>query len=107
MTIRTNDKEKFPAAEASLKLVFDPEVGINIVDLGLVYDVFFNEENKKITVRMTLTTQFCPMGESIMENTNTAMTQAFPGYEIDVVLTFDPSWSYDMISEEGKKTLTM
>lgn len=107
MTIRTNDPEKFPSAEAGLKQVFDPEIGVNIVDLGLVYDVFFNEEEKKITVRMTLTTEFCPMGESITGNAEEMMKKTFPGYDASIVLTFDPPWSYDRISEEGKKMLTM
>ncbi len=107
MSITTNDTMKSLVAETALRMVFDPEIGINIIDLGLVYDILFNEEEKRITVRMTLTTEFCPMGESIVRNTEEAMQSAFPGYEILVELTFEPAWSYDRISEEGKEFLTM
>jgi metal-sulfur cluster biosynthetic enzyme len=107
MSITTNDPMKSLIAESALRLVFDPEIGINIVDLGLVYDIRFNEEEKRIVLRMTLTTEFCPMGESIVRNTEETMQTAFPGYEILVELTFDPAWSYDLISQEGKEFLTM
>ncbi len=107
MSITTNDPMKSLVAESALRMVFDPEIGINIIDLGLVYDILFSEEEKRITVRMTLTTEFCPMGESIVQNTEEAMQTAFPGYEILVELTFNPAWSYDRISEEGKEFLTM
>ena len=65
MNIITNDKEKSAQAIDGLKNVIDPEIGLNVVDLGLIYQIDFDEAEKKVYCTMTLTTQFCPMGESI------------------------------------------
>lgn len=106
MNVVSNDDEKCTAALASLKDVIDPEVGLNIVDLGLVYAISFVEEEKRIICIMTLTTEYCPMGESIVDNTHRALQTAFPNFDkVEVNLTFDPHWSYSMISEEGRKFL--
>jgi metal-sulfur cluster biosynthetic enzyme len=101
----TNDQEKNAQALLALRQVYDPEIGLNIVDLGLIYQIDFDEDNKIIFVSMTLTTQFCPMGDSIRSNTGSAMESAFPGYTIDITLVFDPPWSQERISEEGKRYL--
>lgn len=105
MNIKTNNDEKSKIGIAGLYYVIDPEIGLNIVDLGLVYELDFNDETKNIIVTMTLTTQFCPMGESIVESTTQAMQQAFPENEIHVNLTFEPPWNQEMISEEGRNFL--
>jgi len=101
----TNNNIKSTIALASLEQVMDPEIGLNVVDLGLIYQIDFNEEEKKIYVAMTLTTQFCPMGESIVDGVRQALQQLFPGDTVQVELTFDPPWSYEQISEEGRKFL--
>ncbi|HUH73523.1 MAG TPA: metal-sulfur cluster assembly factor [Chitinophagales bacterium] len=101
MNITTNNDEKSEIAIAALYDVIDPEIGLNIVDLGLIYEINFSEKSKDIVVNMTLTTQFCPMGESIVESTTQAMKQSFPEEEIHVNLTFEPPWNQGMISEEG------
>ena len=85
--------------------VIDPEIGLNIVDLGLIYQIDFNESDNEIYVAMTLTTQFCPMGESIKDGAMNAMQQAFPTYKINIELVFDPPWNADRISEEGQQYL--
>jgi len=85
--------------------VMDPEIGLNIVDLGLVYQLDFDEPVKRIFVTMTLTTQFCPMGESITAAAQRALERAFPGETIVVNLCFDPPWSHERISEEGRAFL--
>jgi metal-sulfur cluster biosynthetic enzyme len=103
--IITNNQEKSEQALLALRQVIDPEIGLNIVDLGLIYQVDFEEDNKIIFVSMTLTTQFCPMGDSIRSNTGRAMETAFPGYTIDIALVFDPPWSQQRISEQGKQFL--
>lgn len=90
---------------AALQNVTDPEIGLNVVDLGLIYQVDFDEPNGKISVAMTLTTQFCPMGESIVNGVTQAMQQTFPGSQVQVDLTFDPPWSYELISDEGRNFL--
>ena len=101
----TNDQEKNAQALLALRQVYDPEIGLNIVDLGLIYQIDFDEDNKIIFVSMTLTTQFCPMGESIVDGVTQALQQTFPGDSIQVDLTFNPPWSYELISEEGRKFL--
>lgn len=101
----TNDRDKCNQALAALHDVIDPEIGLNIVDLGLIYQIDFDESNRIIFIRMTLTTQFCPMGDSIRSNAGSAMQHAFPEYTIDIELLFDPPWHSALISEEGKQFL--
>lgn len=105
MNVKTNNIDKNKIALVGLYEVIDPEIGLNIVDLGLVYQIDFNEENKDIIVTMTLTTRFCPMGESIVDATTQAMQQSFPEYKIEVNLIFEPPWDVNMISEEGNNFL--
>lgn len=103
--IITNEKEKRDQALAALHSVMDPEIGLNIVDLGLINQIDFDEGNKLIYVSMTLTTQFCPMGDSICNNTEATLKEAFQGYGVHIELAFDPPWSAERISEEGLKFL--
>ena len=103
--IITNHPEKSKEALAALEQVLDPEIGLNIVDLGLIYQLDFDEGNHLIFVSMTLTTQFCPMGESIRDHTLEALQEKFPGYRIDINLVFDPPWSHSRISEKGQEFL--
>jgi len=85
--------------------VYDPEIGLNVVDLGLIYKIDFIENEKRIETTMTLTTQFCPMGESITSNVTQSLSESFPEYTVKVNLTFDPPWSPERISPEGKEFL--
>jgi metal-sulfur cluster biosynthetic enzyme len=94
------------SAYEALKFVDDPEVGLNVVDLGLVYDLTLSEEEKKIVCLMTLTSEFCPMGESIVANVTEALKMTVAGYTPVVTLTFDPPWKQDMISEAGRAFLS-
>lgn len=105
MSIITNDSRFCQRALDSLKKVNDPEIGLNIVDLGLVYQVDFDPADKKIYLQMTLTTQFCPMGQAITEQAKVALQERFPENGIEIILTFDPRWNADMISEQGKMYL--
>lgn len=105
MNVATNNELKSTIGLSGLYYVMDPEIGLNIVDLGLVYEIQFDEEKHVVTVIMTLTTKFCPMGESIVDATTQAMQERFQDYEIKVELTFDPPWSPDMISDEGNEFL--
>ena len=88
----------------ALKSVIDPEVEINIVDLGLIYNVDYDGD-KNIDITMTLSTPACPIGDTIVMNVIETVKRAFPDYEVNVQLTFDPPWTPEMISEEGKKKL--
>ena len=103
--IITNNNIQSTISLAALQHVIDPEIGLNIVDLGLVYQIDFNEADKEIFISMTLTTQFCPMGDSIRDAASRAMQQAFPQYKINIELVFDPPWNADRISEEGQAFL--
>lgn len=101
----TNNDQLCTVALAALHHVIDPEIGLNIVDLGLIYQIDFDEEVKGVFVSMTLTTQFCPMGDSIRDGATRAMQQAFPAYQIHIDLVFDPPWNSERISEQGKQFL--
>ncbi|MBS1568564.1 MAG: metal-sulfur cluster assembly factor [Bacteroidetes bacterium] len=98
-------KALLDAAYEALKFVDDPEVGLNVVDLGLIYELDLHEEEKKISCLMTFTTEFCPMGESIQANVTEALKMTVPGYVPEVTVTFDPPWKQDMISEAGRAFL--
>ena len=105
MEVLSNNNLYCSAALAGLYDVFDPEIGLNVVDLGLIYRIDFNDEDKIIMVTMTLTTQFCPMGESITADVQQSVSNAFKDYQISINLVFDPAWSPDRISPEGKEYL--
>lgn len=102
MNVITNNNRKCIIALAGLQQVIDPEIGLSVVDLGLIYQLDFDEAAFKIYASMTLTTQFCPMGESIMHGVKQALQTRFPAEAIEVQLTFDPPWNHEMISTEGQ-----
>jgi metal-sulfur cluster biosynthetic enzyme len=101
----SNNSLKCTIALAALQDVEDPEIGLNIVDLGLIYQIDFDEPNNIIFCTMTLTTQFCPMGESITKAAKEKLSRTFPNEEINLALTFDPAWNHERISIEGQKFL--
>ena len=90
-----------PSTEAAvldaLRLVIDPEIGMNIVDLGLIYDVAL--EGSRVRVTMTLTTAGCPMGESIRGGAELALLHLEAVTEAQVELVFDPPWHPGMINQ--------
>jgi probable FeS assembly SUF system protein SufT len=108
-----------PAAEASgdleqqvwgaLKTCYDPEIPVNIVDLGLVYDMRITpgDEGSDIDVKMTLTAQGCGMGGAIAADARHKL-QAIPGvHDANVEIVWDPPWTPQMISPEGRERLGM
>ncbi|RFM31834.1 metal-sulfur cluster assembly factor [Chitinophaga silvisoli] len=97
--------EKAIEALAALRWVFDPEIGLNVVDMGLIYELSVEEDAKKILVLMTLSTQYCPMGQSIVDSVKNRLELSYPGYEIEITVTFEPTWSMEMISAEGQEFL--
>lgn len=105
MNIITNDKDKLAVAIVALKEVNDPEIGLNVVDLGLIYQLDFDDPNKIVYCTMTLTTQFCPMGQSISEGVSNALEQSFENYSHEVKVIFDPPWNPQLISDEGREFL--
>ena len=88
-----------------LRTVDDPEVGLNVVDLGLIYELELDMEARKVTCLMTFTTEFCPMGESIQANVTGSLEMTLPGFTPEVTVTFDPPWKQDMISDAGREFL--
>ncbi len=81
----------------ALRSVDDPEAGMNIVDLGLIYEIAV--EPGKVAVEMTMTTQACPMTDMIMEQSRAAIGTVVPrGTEIDLRLVWDPPWTPDRMS---------
>lgn len=105
MNIITNDKDQLAIAIVAMKEVDDPEIGLNVVDLGLIYQCDFDEGDKAIYCTMTLTTQFCPMGQSISDSVSNALEQGFQDYSIYVKVIFDPPWNSQLISDEGREFL--
>ena len=88
-----------------LKNVYDPEIGINIVDLGLIYDVDVDKDKGDVLVTMTLTSLGCPLGPVIVQEVTGALKD-LPGIsDVDVKLVWSPPWSPDLMSEEAKDEL--
>jgi len=88
----------------ALRDVYDPELGLNVVDLGLVYHVDVNEEGH-VTITMTLTTPGCPMHESIAEGVGRAL-QDVPGVTGgEIRLVWDPPWDPSSMTGEGRRLL--
>jgi metal-sulfur cluster biosynthetic enzyme len=107
MNVITNDKLRSTIALAALEQVLDPEIGLNVVDLGLIYQLDFDTTGGKIYATMTLTTQFCPMGEAITSAVKRVLENSFPEMEPALELSFDPPWTHERISESGKAFLNL
>ncbi len=87
---------------AALRSVIDPEVGMNVVDLGLVYGIEIAPN--RVRVNMTMTTPACPMGSMITEDAREAIRDIVPeAAEVDVQLVWDPPWDSSMMSEHAKQ----
>jgi len=86
---------------ANLEKVVDPEIGINIVDLGLVYELTIDNDNN-VTILMTLTAPNCPFGEEIIEGVEYAGTRIEEVNEVKINLTFNPPWNPEKISDAAK-----
>ncbi len=93
---------------AKLKTCYDPEIPVNIVDMGLIYevDIFpLDEGGSKVEIQMTLTAPGCGMGPFIVEDVHNKVLTVDNVFEVKVELIWDPPWSQDMLSEEAKLTL--
>jgi metal-sulfur cluster biosynthetic enzyme len=88
--------------------VFDPEIGLNVVDLGLIYDVDIEEKDGKnrAMITMTLTSPGCPVGPAIIGGIQSYVHKSYPELdEIDVHVVWDPMWNPDMMTQEAKDLL--
>lgn len=84
-----------------LKDVYDPEIPVNIYDLGLIYNVDI-DENNKANIIMTLTSPGCPVADMLVEDVKQAALAVENVVEADIELTFDPPWDKSMMSEEAR-----
>ena len=89
---------------SELRKIFDPEIPVDIYELGLIYDVFVNEDND-VKVLMTLTTPNCPVAESLPLEVKNKINDMDDVKSAEVEMTFDPPWSKDLMSEEAKLEL--
>jgi len=91
------------AITSCLENVIDPELGINVVDLGLIYNIHIN--GNKISVDMTLTTPGCPMAGMLAGSVEQAVRQTFEEANVEVSLIWDPPWTPDRLSESARQQL--
>ena len=88
-----------------LKKVFDPEIPVNIWDLGLIYDIEVDSTADNCNIRMSLTSQHCPAAKSIPDDLKNKIISTCKIKNVNVQVVFDPPWTPERISEEGKKKL--
>ncbi|CDN32143.1 PaaD-like protein (DUF59) involved in Fe-S cluster assembly [Mucinivorans hirudinis] len=84
----------------TLKNIYDPEIPVNIYDLGLIYEIDYSPE-RVATVRMTLTAPNCPMADELLQQVNDDVAKVEGVEKVDVILTFEPAWDRSLISEEA------
>ncbi len=89
-----------------LKTIFDPEIPVDIYELGLIYDVFVNED-REVKILMTLTSPNCPVAETLPMEVQEKIKSIDSVKDVEIELTFDPPWDKDMMSEEAKLELGM
>ena len=89
-----------------LKSIFDPEIPVDIYELGLIYDVFVNEDNE-VKILMTLTTPNCPVAESLPKEVKEGAMQVEGIDDVNLELVWDPPWNKDMMSDAAKLELNL
>lgn len=89
-----------------LKGIYDPEIPVDIYELGLIYDVMVNTDNE-VKILMTLTSPNCPVAESLPKEVEDKINKIDTVKSTEVEITFDPPWSKDLMSEEAKLELGM
>ena len=87
-----------------LKQVYDPEIPVDVYELGLIYDVFINEDNE-VKILMTLTSPNCPVAESLPKEVEDKVKSIDEVKDAEVEITFDPPWTKDLMSDEAKLEL--
>ena len=95
-----------PLLAEKLKTVFDPEIPVDIFELGLIYDVTINPD-KSADVKMSLTSPMCPVAGQMPEWVQTAIIESGVANPVRVDLTFDPPWDKEMMTEDAKLALGM
>jgi FeS assembly SUF system protein len=90
----------------TLKTIYDPEIPVDIYELGLIYDVMVNTD-QEVKILMTLTSPNCPVAESLPQEVQDKVKKIEGVKDAEVEITFDPPWSRDLMSEEAKLELGM
>ena len=101
---KNNTKNLGEKIVKELKSIFDPEIPVDIYELGLIYDVFVNEDNE-VKIMMTLTSPNCPVAESLPQEVEEKIRSIDEVKTAEVEITFDPPWTKDLMSEEAKLEL--
>lgn len=99
-----NTQELGEKIVAVLKTIYDPEIPVDIYELGLIYDVFVNED-KDVKILMTLTSPNCPVAETLPVEVEEKVKSLDLVKDAEVEITFDPPWTQDLMSEEAKLEL--
>ena len=89
-----------------IRKIYDPELPVNIYELGLIYDIQIKDE-KFVSIKMTLTTPNCPVAESLPKEVKDAVMQVEGIKDVDLQLVWDPPWSKDMMSEAAKLEMNL
>src|ERR1700709_2967440 len=97
--VTTLEPTKYDQVEEALKDVMDPELGINVVDLGLIYDLGWDDENKALIISMTLTSAGCPLTDVLEEQTAQSLDGIVDAFRINWV--WMPPWGPEKITDEG------
>lgn len=87
-----------------IKTIYDPEIPVNIYELGLIYDVNVNDENM-VKILMTLTTPNCPVAESLPQEVKDKVKSLDQVSDVELEMTFDPPWDKELMSDEAKLEL--
>ena len=90
-----------------IKKIYDPEIPVNIYELGLIYKIEFDEKNKKADIEMTLTSPNCPVAESLPNNVKENVLKVEGIDEVDLKLVWNPPWTKYMMSEAAKLELNL
>lgn len=106
--IETDSEEEMRVTERTIEMlrtVFDPEIPVNVYDLGLIYKIDYETATKTLHVDMTLTAPGCPAADFIMEDVRQKLLSVEGPEKVDLRLVFEPVWTQDMMSEEAKLEL--
>ena len=103
--ITREQQEVFDRAVEMLRTVYDPEIPVNVYDLGLIYKIDYDTQTKTLHVEMTLTAPHCPMADFIMEDVRQKLLSVDGPEKLDLRLVFEPEWTQDRMSEEAKLEL--
>ncbi len=98
---QTNQSPFEASVIAALRSVYDPEIPVNIYDLGLIYNLTISGPSNDVSILMTLTTPNCPVAEDMPSQVKEAVESVAGAGKVTVELTFDPPWDKDMLSESA------